>query len=163
MFLISKTQVITETNYGLLTEISGGFPRQHCGPLNVGKTPLLTLTKKLFYHSNRTKCLDCPHIYPYFKNYSEIPVFRGGNWRLKVRSIDLALWRQDVCPQPRGDSPSPQISRELLRRPMADPDTPGPPPGSLCREIVVLSVGPYTGKGVQEECDLLTPGPNQRG
>ena len=118
MFLISITQVISETNYGLLMEISGGFPRQHCGPPDVGETPLLTLTKKLFYHSNRAKYLDCPYIYPYSKNYSEIPIFRGGNSRLKILSIDLALRRQDVCLQPRGDSPSPQISRELLRRPI---------------------------------------------
>ena len=58
---------------------------------------------------------------------------------------------------------------------MADPDPPGPPPGSLCREIA-LGKG-YRGKdswtqpksvdqgeeGVQEGGDLLTPGPNQRG
>ena len=55
---------------------------------------------------------------------------------------------------------------------MADPDPLGPPPGSLCREIETTLLlllpsgvvsGPCTGEGVQEEGDLLTPGPNQRG
>ena len=40
--------------------------------------------------------------------------------RLNIRPIDLALQRQDVCPQTRGDSPSPQISHELLRLPSAE-------------------------------------------
>ena len=74
MSLIFIKQVFWERKDGLLMGFSGEFPRRCCDALDVGKTPLLTLTKKLFYHSNRAKYLDCPHIYPYSKNKSEIPI-----------------------------------------------------------------------------------------
>ena len=118
MFLIFTKQVTWETNHVVLMGISGGFPHQRCDVPDVGKKTLLTSSKKLFCCSKRAKYLDHISIYLHFKNYSEIPIFRGGKRRSKIRPIGLALRRQYVCPQPRGDSPFPVLWRELLRRPI---------------------------------------------
>ena len=46
---------------------------------------------------------------------------------------------------------------------MADPDPPGPPPGRLCREIVVLSVGPALGRGYRRKVTSLLLDPTKEG
>ena len=46
---------------------------------------------------------------------------------------------------------------------MADPDPPGPAPGSLCREIVILSEGPALGRGYRRKVISLLLDPTKEG